>query len=218
LSFVRVRLDEFREACLSSPLPKIYLARHGETEWSLSGQHTGLTDIPLTERGEEEGRKLGLRLQGHPFTLILTSPLRRAQKTCELATYGQLAEPDADLMEWRYGDYEGLTTPEIQAKPPGWHVFQDGCPGGETASDVGRRVDRVIARARAAGGDVLLFGHGHCLRVLAARWLGLPPGDGRLFRLSTATLSILSYEHDLKSPVILLWNDDNHLSETNGRG
>lgn len=198
---------------MSQSLPKLYLARHGATEWSISGQHTGTTDIPLTAAGEHDGRRLGKRLQGTPFSLVLTSPLQRARKTCDLASYGDVAEDDSDLVEWDYGDYEGLTSAEIHVKSPGWKVFRNGCPGGESPSDVGKRVDRVISRIRAAEGDVLLFGHGHCLRVLTARWLGLPPGDGRLFRLNTATLSILSYEHDLDSPVIELWDDDRHLKE-----
>lgn len=204
---------DFREQLLSRSLPKVYLARHGETEWSLSGQHTGLTDIPLTPRGEWEGLQLGKRLQGTPFSLVLTSPLRRARKTCDLASYGEIAQNDPDLSEWHYGDYEGLRTAEIQAKNPGWSVFRDGCPGGESPAEISERIDRVISRVRAADGDVLLFGHGHCLRVLTARWLGLPASDGRFFRLSTATLSILSYEHTLESPVISLWNDDRHLKE-----
>ncbi len=201
----------YGERDLSPSLPKVYLARHGETAWSLSGQHTGRTDIPLTAKGEEEGIRLGKRLQGTPFALVLSSPLQRARRTCDLASYGELVENDPDLAEWDYGDYEGLLTSEIQTRKPNWNVFEDGCPGGESPEEVGKRVDRVIARARGADGDVLLFGHGHCLRVLTARWLGLPPSDGRLFRLSTATLSILSYEHNLNSPVILLWNDDRHL-------
>lgn len=196
---------------MSPSLPKVYLARHGETAWSLSGQHTGRTDIPLTANGEEEGRRLGKRLQGTPFSMVLSSPLQRARKTCDLASYGELAQDDPDLMEWNYGEYEGLLTTEIQARHRNWNVFKDGCPGGESPEELGKRLDRVIARARGAGGDVLIFAHGHCLRVLTARWLGLPPADGRLFRLSTATLSILSYEHSLDSPVILLWNDDRHL-------
>jgi probable phosphoglycerate mutase len=196
---------------LSQSLPKLYLARHGETEWSISGQHTGLTDIPLTERGEENGQRLGKRLQGTPFSMVLTSPLQRARKTCELASYGDIAEDVPELVEWNYGDYEGLTSDEIHAENPGWNVFRDGCPGGESPSEIGGRVDRLIDRIRAGKGDVLLFGHGHCLRVLTARWLGLPPGDGRLFRLNTATLSILTYEHNLESPVISLWDDDRHL-------
>jgi len=170
-----------------------------------------MTDIPLTEHGEENGRRLGARLQETSFSLVLTSPLQRARKTCELASYGDVAVDDPDLVEWNYGEYEGQTSARIHIRNPGWKVFRDGCPGGEAPADLGTRLDRVIARARAATGDVLIFGHGHCLRVLTARWLGLPPGDGRLFRLNTATLSILSYEHNLDSPVILLWNDDCHL-------
>lgn len=198
---------------MSRSLPKVYLARHGETEWSLSGQHTGATDLPLTKRGEENGRRLSRRLRGESFSLVLTSPLQRALRTCELASYGDVAEADPDLVEWNYGEYEGLTSAAIHAARPGWSVFRDGCPGGETPEEIGRRVDRVVVRLRAAAGDALVFGHGHCLRVLTARWLGLPPGDGRLFRLSTATVSILSYEHNLDSPVVLLWNDDRHLQD-----
>lgn len=196
---------------MSPNLPKVYLARHGETEWSVSGQHTGLTDIPLTPRGERDGLQIGERLKGMSFALVLTSPLQRARRTCDIASFGDRAVDDPDLREWHYGKYEGLKSAEIQADHPGWNVFRNGCPGGESPAEIGARIDRVIERIRGADGDVLLFAHGHSLRVLAARWLGLPPGDGRLFRLNTATISILSYEHNLDSPVILLWNDGHHL-------
>ncbi len=189
-----------------SPLPLVYLARHGETEWSLSGRHTGLTDIPLTARGEAAARALGPPLRGIQFTQVRTSPLQRASRTCELAGFASVALVDPDLVEWNYGNYEGRKTDEILAERPGWQLFRDGCPGGESPADVGARADRVVARARAAGGNVLLFSSGHFLRTLAARWLGLPPADGRLLYLATATLSTLGYEHSLTEPVLRLWN------------
>jgi broad specificity phosphatase PhoE len=192
-------------------LPEVYLARHGETEWSISGQHTGDTDIPLTGRGERNARRLGERLEGLTFARVLTSPLQRAVRTSELAGFAGRAEPDPDLKEWDYGEYEGRTTAEIRKERPGWFLFRDGCPGGESVEAVGARADRVIARLRAIDGRVLLFGHGHFFRVLASRWLGLPPGDGRLFVLSTAALSILGYEHNRDEPGLRLWNDDRHV-------
>ena len=188
-------------------LPVLYLARHGETAWTLSGQHTGLTDLPLTERGEQDARRLGERLRGLTFARVLTSPLLRAARTCELAGFGSAAEVDRDLVEWNYGGYEGRTSAEIHKERPDWDLFRDGCPGGETAADVGARVDRVIGRVRAVQGDVLLFSSAHVLRVLAARWLGLEPGAGRYFLLSTASLSALGYEHNRAQPVIRLWDD-----------
>jgi len=193
------------------PHPTIYLARHGETEWSLSGQHTGLTDLPLTPRGEEHARKLGARLRGLSFTRVFASPLQRAARTCELAGFGAEAETMPDLVEWDYGAYEGIKTPAIHAGRPGWKLFRDGCPGGEMPADVGIRADRAIAAMRAVDGDVLAFSSGHILRVLAARWLGLPPGQGTLFLLGTASLSMLGYEHDLTEPALRLWNDTAHL-------
>ena len=196
---------------MSNALPTVYLARHGETAWSLSGQHTGLTDLPLTERGEANARALGERLAGMRFALVLTSPLRRAKRTCELAGFGAAAADDRDLVEWNYGGYEGKRTAEILASRPGWQLFRDGCPGGESPADAGERADRVIARARAASGDVLLFSSGHILRVLAARWLGLPPDGGRYFLLGTASLSALSYEHDMSEPAFRFWNDMRHV-------
>jgi probable phosphoglycerate mutase len=188
-------------------LPVIYLARHGETAWSVTGRHTGLTDLPLTERGERNALRLGQRLAGSVFAKVLTSPLQRAVRTCELAGFGAVAEVDPDLVEWNYGDYEGLRTAEIHAVRPGWQLFRDGCPNGESPQDVGARADRVVSRVRAFKGDVLIFSSGHFLRVFAARWLGLEPFAGKFFMLDTASLSALSYEHDLSSPAIRFWND-----------
>ena len=198
---------------MSSELPVICLVRHGETAWSLTGQHTGLSDLPLTERGERAARALVPRLREPRFTLVLTSPLQRAVRTCELAGFGAVAQVDADLCEWNYGAYEGRRTAEIRAERPDWDLFRDGCPGGESAHDVSRRADRIVARVRAAGGNVLLFSSGHFLRVLSARWLGLAPDGGRLLVLGTASVSALGYEHDEREPVVRLWNDTRHLSE-----
>jgi broad specificity phosphatase PhoE len=192
-------------------LPVIYLARHGETAWSLSGQHTGLTDLPLTERGESNARRLGERLRGLVFAKTVTSPLRRAVRTFELAGFGTVAEVDKDLVEWNYGQYEGRTSAEIHSERPDWQLFRDGCPGGETPDQVGARADRVLSRVRVSPGNVLLFSSGHFLRVLAARWLGLEPATGRYLLLSTASLSELGYEHDRSQPVIRLWNDAQHV-------
>ena len=181
--------------------------RHGETAWTISGQHTGRTDIPLTERGERDAQELSARLRGMTFVNVLTSPLQRARRTGELAGFGARAEADADLMEWDYGAYEGRRTADILAERPGWRLFEDGCPGGETVEAVGARADRVIARVRACAGDVLLFAHRDIFRVFAARWLGLAAREGRYFYLATASLSVLGYHHDLAEPVIHLWND-----------
>lgn len=183
---------------------KVYAIRHGETAWSLTGQHTGRTDLPLTENGRRLAERLRPALAGEAFALVLVSPLRRARETVELAGLGGRAEVDPDLAEWDYGDYEGLTTDEIRETVPGWRVFSDPCPGGETSEQVGGRLDRVVARCRAAEGDSLLFGHGHALRVLTARWLALPVTDGRLFVLETATVSVLGHERE--SPALLRWN------------
>jgi broad specificity phosphatase PhoE len=196
---------------MQASLPVVYLARHGETEWSVSGQHTGHTDIPLTARGEQDTQRLARRLAGVTFAKIFTSPLARARRTCELAGFGDAAEVDADLQEWDYGAYEGRRTVDIRQERPDWYLFRDGCPGGESVEAIGTRADRVVARLRAIEADVLVFGHGHILRVLAARWLGLPPGEARLFVLSTAALSILGYEHALHEPAIRLWNDNRHV-------
>jgi len=192
--------------------PTLYLARHGETAWSLSGQHTGLTDLPLTERGERNARNLGPRLAGLTFAKVFTSPLQRATRTCELAGFAAAAEVDRDLVEWDYGDYEGLRTAEIHDKRPEWKLFRDGCPGGESPDQIGARADRVVSRVRAVKGDVLIFSSGHFLRVLAARWLGLEPVNGRLFMLKTASLSALGNENELSQPVISLWDDTSHVS------
>jgi len=196
---------------MSATLPITYLARHGETAWTLTGQHTGRTDIPLTERGESNARRLGERLKRLTFARVFTSPLRRAVRTCELAGFAAAATVDPDLVEWNYGEYEGRRTAEIRLERPDWQLFRDGCPGGEMPDEVGVRADRMVSRVRAAQGDVLLFSSGHFLRVLAARWLGLEPGAGRFFLLSTASLSALGYEHDLTQPVIRLWDDTRHV-------
>jgi len=198
---------------MNETLPAIYLARHGETAWSLTGQHTGLTDLPLTERGERNARRLGERLGGLPFTKVFTSPLQRAARTCELAGFGSVVEVDRDLVEWNYGNYEGLRTSEIRVKHPNWQLFRDGCPGGESPDQVGARADHVVSRVREIKGDVLIFSSGHFLRVLAARWLGLEPAAGRLFMLNTASLSVLGYENSLSQPVIQLWNDTRHVRD-----
>jgi broad specificity phosphatase PhoE len=189
---------------MNMPIQQVYLARHGETEWSLSGQHTGITDIPLTENGRNLAKRLAPVLATERFALVLTSPLERARKTCELAGLGAHAEIDRDLMEWNYGEYEGLTPKQIDAQAPGWMIFTDGCPGGESPAQVSARADRLVARVRSVEGDVALFAHGHIFRVFAARWLGLPAMAGCHFLLDTATLSILSYYRNL--PAIRRWN------------
>lgn len=200
---------------MNRSLPKIYLARHGETIWSLSGQHTGMTDIPLTEQGEKNAKQLGQHLQGLSFTKVFSSPLQRALKTCELAGFGTIVTPDPLLQEWNYGDYEGRTTIEIQTIQPDWSIFRDGCPGGESPEQVAQRSDQMIEKMKAINGDILIFAHAHILRMLTTRWLSLPAFAGRLYFLSTASLSILGYEHHLSEPVIRLWNDTSHLhSET----
>jgi broad specificity phosphatase PhoE len=196
---------------MSETLPFTYLARHGETGWSLSGQHTGRTDLPLTGRGERNARALGERLRGLVFAKVLTSPLQRAARTCELAGFGAVAEIDPDLVEWDYGQYEGRRTVEIHAERPDWQLFRDGCPGGESPGQISARADRVVGRVRAIKGDVLLFSSGHFLRVLAARWLGLDAAGGRYLLLSTASLSALGYEHNLTEPAIRLWNEARHV-------
>ena len=196
---------------MSTALPVIYLARHGETAWSLSGQHTGLTDLPLTDGGERNARALGQRLSRLAFDKVLTSPLQRATRTCELAGFGPVAEVDRDLIEWNYGQYEGRRTAEILRERPDWQWFRDGCPDGESPAEVGMRADRVIARIRTVEGDVLLFSSAHILRVLAARWLGLAAAGGRLLLLGTASVSVLGYEHNLAEPAIRLWNDTAHV-------
>jgi probable phosphoglycerate mutase len=198
---------------MSETLPVIYLARHGETAWSLTGQHTGLTDLPLTERGERNARRLGERLAGLTFAKVFTSPLQRAARTCELAGFGSVAETDRELVEWNYGKYEGLRTTEIRAKHPDWQLFRDGCPGGELPDQVGGRADHVLSRVSEIKGDGLIFSSGHFLRVLAARWLGLESAVGRFFILATASVSVLGYENSLSQPAIRLWNDTRHVGD-----
>ena len=206
---------------MSEALPVVYLARHGETAWTISGQHTGLTDLPLTAQGEVQARQLGERLEGLTLASVLTSPLQRAVRTCELASFGPTARVEPDLLEWNYGSYEGLTSVEIHHERPDWMLFRDGCPGGESPNQVGTRADRVARRVRAMGGDVLLFSSGHFLRVFAARWLGLEPEAGRYFLLGTASLSAMGYEHDRSEPAVRLWNEIPHparISPTPVRG
>lgn len=196
---------------MSGTLPTVYLARHGETEWSVTGQHTGLSDLPLTARGERNARSLNERLRGSGFAKVFASPLQRVSRTCELAGFGDRAEIDRDLVEWDYGEYEGRRTVDIHEQRPDWQLFRDGCPGGESPDDVGARAGRVLRRVRAVGDDVLVFSSGHFLRVFAARWLGLEAAFGRFLLLRTASLSALSYEHDLSQPAIRLWNDTRHV-------
>ena len=195
---------------MSGVMPKAYLVRHGETAWTISGQHTGRTDVPLTERGERDAQALRARLQGLTFASVLTSPLQRARRTGELAGFATCVRADPDLMEWDYGAYEGRRTLDIRAERPGWDLFEDGCPGGETLVEVSTRADRVIARVRAAEGDVLVFAHMEILRILAARWIAQPALDARRLYLETASVSVLGYDHDLDEPVIRLWNDARH--------
>jgi len=198
---------------MGETLPVVYLARHGETAWTVTGQHTGRTNLPLTPNGERNARRLGLRLQGMSFVKVFTSPLQRAIRTCQLAGFGAVAEVDEDLVEWDYGRYEGMRSAEILADRPGWQLFRDGCPDGESPEEVGLRADHVVERVRAAGGDVLVFSSGHFIRVLAARWLELGPGSaGKYLLLNTSSLSALGYEHKLSQPVIRLWNDDHHVA------
>ncbi|MCB1486504.1 MAG: histidine phosphatase family protein [Bauldia sp.] len=190
---------------------ELWLFRHGETDWSKSGRHTGRTDLPLNKAGESRARAIGRRLRGRPFALVLSSPLIRAVETCRLAGYANGARIDDDLMEWDYGNYEGRRTVDIHKQRPGWVLWKDGVPDGETVEHVGERARRIIAKALAADGDVALFAHGHILRVLTACWLGLPPADGQFFALGTATVSVLGFEHDYH--VIQRWNQNSHLIE-----
>ena len=188
-------------------LPKLYLARHGDTAWTDSGQHTGRTDLPLNERGVERARLLGAYLRHFSFGHVFTSPLQRAAQTCELAGLAGMAEVEADLVEWDYGRFEGKVTDEIQKEQPGWEIFRAGCPGGETPDAVAVRADRFIARTRAVTGDVLAFSSGHIIRMIAARWLGLPPAAGRFFYCRPASLNVLGFEHNSREePIIRLWN------------
>lgn len=192
---------------MNDALPKIYLVRHAETSWTISGQHTGRTDVPLSERGERDAQALGGRLQGMRFAEVLTSPLQRARRTGELAGFGEDAQADLDLTEWDYGTYEGRRTLDIRAERPAWRLFEDGCPGGETLAAVSVRADRVIARVRALGRDVLVFAHRDIMRILIARWVALPALEARRLYLETLSVSTLGYDHDLDQPVIRMLND-----------
>jgi probable phosphoglycerate mutase len=193
---------------VSNPQQKVYLLRHGETEWSLNGRHTGVTDIPLTENGRKLARQLQPILAREKFVTVFTSPLQRARDTCDLAGLGTLASIDRDLMEWNYGEYEGLTTDQIRQMKPDWSVFRDGCPGGESPPEVSVRADRIVSRVRAVDGNVALFSHGHILRVLAARWINLSASYGENFLLDTATLNVLGYYRE--SPAFKIWNAPLH--------
>ena len=202
---------------MNNQLPVIYIARHGETAWTVTGQHTGLTDLPLTPQGERNARALAERLDGLTFAKVFTSPLQRARRTCELAGFGSVAEVDSDLVEWNYGAYEGRCTAEIRAERPHWQLFRDGCPGGESPAQVALRAERVLSRIKAVQGDVLIFSSGHFIRVLAAGWIGLEPSVHSMsFLLSTASLSAFGYEHDLSRRVIQLWNDTHHVRTQEG--
>jgi broad specificity phosphatase PhoE len=198
---------------MNNQLPVIYVARHGDTAWSVSGQHTGLTDLPLTRQGEEHARALKGRLKGIEFATVLTSPLQRAKATCDLAGFTSAAEIDNDLVEWDYGKYEGLRSAEIDAQRPDWDLFRDGAPGGETPAQVTERADNFWSRVRPINGNVLIFSSGHFIRVLATRWIGLALSwHCNSFVLGTASLSVFSYDRDLSRPVIQLWNDMHHVS------
>lgn len=186
--------------------PEIVLVRHGETAWSRSGQHTGRSDIPLTPEGEAAAGQLAARLQGRSFACIWTSPSQRARTTCALAGFGAASEVKQDLAEWNYGAYEGRTTKDIQQERPAWQLFRDGCPAGEVVADVGIRADRIIAAARTVDDDILIFSSAHFLRVLTARWIGLPPTGGSLLFLGTASISTLGYEHNRSEPILRSWN------------
>ena len=191
---------------VSAPFPQIYLARHGATEWSVSGRHTGRSDIPLTPEGERDAASLAASLAALDFERVMTSPLRRARRTCELAGFGARAELAPDLAEWDYGAFDGLTLEQIRDQRPGWELFRDGCPGGESVEEIAARADRVVERLRRATGRVLLFAHGHLLRVLAARWIEQPAATGRNLALGTAAISVLGYQHGRRDPAILAWN------------
>lgn len=199
-------------------LPILYLVRHGETAWSISGQHTGRTDLPLTARGEYNAGTLRYRLAGLSFAQVFRSPLRRTTRTCELAGFGGVAEPDSNLVEWDYGDYEGLRTAEIHAHQPDWLLFRDGCPGGESPVQIAARADAVRQRVCSAGGRTLIFSSGHFSRVLAMRWLGLELVAARFFALDPASVSILGFENDWSRPIVSLWNDVGHLGPPSRQG
>jgi broad specificity phosphatase PhoE len=198
-------MNEPVPADASPSSPVIVLVRHGETEWSRTGRHTGRTDVPLTADGRRQAEAVGRALRGRVFSLVLVSPLKRAMQTCSLAGLAGSALPRSELTEWDYGRYEGLTSAQIRTATPGWTLWQDGVPGGETVDQVAARVDPVIAELRATAGDAAVFGHGHCLRVLAARWLGLEAAAGRLFALDAGSISVLGYEHE--TPALRLWNE-----------
>jgi broad specificity phosphatase PhoE len=192
---------------MSSALPKLYLARHGDTAWTDSHQHTGRTDLPLNERGEEHARQLAGRLRRFSFSHVFTSPLQRPSRTCALAGFGAGAEVDRDLLEWDYGRFEGKLTSDVLKELPGWELYRDGCPDGEAPGDVAARADRFVARVHGITGNVLAFSSGHLIRMIAARWLGLPPGAGRHFFCDPASVGVLGFEHDRREqPVIRLWN------------
>jgi probable phosphoglycerate mutase len=194
---------------MSSKLPKLYLARYGDTDWTDSRRKTGRTDVPLNERGEQRAHQLGDRLQQFSFAAVFTSPLQRASRTCALAGFDNLAETSSDLVEWDYGEFEGKTTADIHLIHPSWELFRDGCPGGESPLEVARRADRFTSRVFEADGDVLAFSSGHIIRMIAARWLGLPPGSGRFFYCRPASIGVLDFEHENKNePIISLWNSE----------
>ena len=202
---------------MNKALPITYLARHGETAWTITGQHTGRTDLPLTQRGEANACRLGERLSGLTFAKVFTSPLRRAMRTCELAGFGPVGEIDADLLEWDYGDYEGRLTVDILKERPDWQLFRDGCPGGESPQQVAARADRVVGRLRAVSEDFLIFSSGHFLRMLATRWIGMEPIHGKSLMLGTASLSALGYENSISHPAIRFLNDTHHVVTSDGQ-
>jgi broad specificity phosphatase PhoE len=199
---------------MATALPRLFLARHGDTAWTDSHRHTGRTDLALNERGEEHARELGERLRGVSFVRVFTSPLRRASKTCELAGFGVGAEVDPDLIEWDYGGLEGKPTSDVLKERPGWELFRDGCPDGESPGDVAARADRFVARVHGMTGNVLAFSSGHIIRMIAGRWLGLPPAAGRFFFCDPASVGVLGFEHNRRDqPVIRLWNFVSQLRE-----
>jgi probable phosphoglycerate mutase len=192
---------------MASSLPRLFLVRHGQTAWTETHQHTGLTDLPLNRQGEEHARQLGTRLNPFRFAGVFSSPLQRASRTCELAGFADAAQLDADLVEWNYGRYEGLRTSEIRQERPGWDLFRDGCPEGESPEQVAARAGRFLSRIQNSPGDVLVFSSGHIIRMIAARWLKLPPAAGRCFSCSPASIGVLAFEHNsVEEPVISLWN------------
>jgi broad specificity phosphatase PhoE len=192
---------------MPTDFPRLFLARHGDTPWTVSGQHTGRTDLPLNSQGEQNARQLGERLRANSYTRVFTSPLQRASKTCKLAGFGDRAEIDSDLLEWDYGAFEGKTTDQILEAHPGWQLYRDGCPNGESPDEVAARANRFLARVRDIQGDVLAFSSGHIIRMIAARWLGLPAASGRYFYCRPASVGVLGYEHNsYDEPIIRAWN------------